>query len=712
MAFLAPLFFVGLVAIAVPIIVHLIQRERKEVIEFPSLMFLRQIPYQSVERRRIHNWPLLLLRAAAMLLFIAAFSRPFLKRDTVQAASSTTGAREVVILLDHSASMGYADRWDRARDAARRVVSTLGGEDRATLVLFGRGVEEAVRATSDRGQLESAIADAKVSSDGTRYAPALRWAQSKLTQSALPRKEVTLISDFQKTGWERQEEIHFPEGTRFEPVSVATPGVSDVSVTTATFQRGAFSGEERVGVTVGLTNRGSTPVQKLPVRLEVDGRVIDTRLANLDSNASASVSFPALTVSDLSMRGTVHAGSDQLAANNAFHFVLSPSRPVSVLVVQAEGEPTSGDDSPSYFLTTALSISTQPPFRTDVLPVSKVTAASLERRALVVLNDTTSLPTQTSDLIRRFVEQGGGLLAVVAERTPWAGEAPLLPGKLGAPVQRLRGGASGTLGFLDYSHKIFELFKDPRNGNFSAARFHTYRTLQPAPTDRVLARFDDGAVAMAERRVGSGRVIAWTSSLDLDWTDFPQKMLFPVFAPLVATYLARYEEPASWHTVGRVLDVSVPLAAIVREGTAGDTASAPLKPSGVIVSPSGEQSTLGEGGVPSIELAEQGFYSVRMQGTGERRPFAVAVNLDPAESDLTPLEPHEFANSVAGRAAVTPTGQSLEHPELTPADIEKKQSVWWFLLVGGALALLAEALLSNRLSRKFGVGFLQMGTRA
>jgi hypothetical protein len=67
--------------------------------------------------------------------------------------------------------------------------------------------------------------------------------------------------------------------------------------------------------------------------------------------------------------------------------------------------------------------------------------------------------------------------------------------------------------------------------------------------------------------------------------------------------------------------------------------------------------------------------------------------------------------SATGRAAVTVTGQSLEHPDLTPADIEKKQSNWWFLLVGGVMALVVEAGLSNRLSRKFGRGFLQMGPR-
>jgi hypothetical protein len=68
MGLLTPLFLVGLAGLAVPVIIHLIQRERKTVVEFPSLMFLRRIPYQSVRRRNIRNWPLLLLRLAALAL--------------------------------------------------------------------------------------------------------------------------------------------------------------------------------------------------------------------------------------------------------------------------------------------------------------------------------------------------------------------------------------------------------------------------------------------------------------------------------------------------------------------------------------------------------------------------------------------------------------------------------------------------------------------
>src|SRR5262249_48719918 len=154
--------------------------------------------------------------------------------------------------------------------------------------------------------------------------------------------------------------------------------------------------------------------------------------------------------------------------------------------------------------------------------------------------------------------------------------------------------------------------KQPHSGDFTAARFLRYRTLQPAASDRVLARFDDGGAAVVERRVGTGRVIAVTSTLDKSWNDVVIKPVFLPVLHLTGRYLAQYEEPEAWYTVGRMLDVAAPLAQIVREGAAGDTTSPARKPSGVAVSPSGEQRTIGEGGTQSIELEEQGFYSVRM----------------------------------------------------------------------------------------------------
>src|SRR5215475_10821303 len=114
MSFLAPFFLVASAAVAIPIFVHLIQRERSRVVQFPSLMFVQKIPYQSVRRRRIRHWSLLLMRCAAILMIAAAFARPFL-RSAAAATAAAGGSRELVVVLDRSASMGFGDHWQKAR---------------------------------------------------------------------------------------------------------------------------------------------------------------------------------------------------------------------------------------------------------------------------------------------------------------------------------------------------------------------------------------------------------------------------------------------------------------------------------------------------------------------------------------------------------------------------------------------------------------------
>src|ERR1700694_2361278 len=124
MGFLVPAFFAGLAALAVPVLIHLINRERKVVIQFPSLMFLQKIPYKSVRRQKLRHLLLLALRCLALAILVAAFTRPFLARHA-SVGLALTGARERVVLLDRSYSMGYGDHWKRAQDAAKAAVREL-----------------------------------------------------------------------------------------------------------------------------------------------------------------------------------------------------------------------------------------------------------------------------------------------------------------------------------------------------------------------------------------------------------------------------------------------------------------------------------------------------------------------------------------------------------------------------------------------------------
>jgi hypothetical protein len=687
MSFLAPAFLVGLLAIAVPVLIHLIQRERLRTVEFPSLMFLRKIPYQSVRRRRIRHWMLLAMRIAALALIVAAFARPFIRGRQAVAQSSST-AREVVVLLDRSYSMGYGTHWERARRAAADTVRGLGGADRVSLVLFGTGAEMAVRSTTDRAPVVAAIDSAQVGAGGTRFGPALKLAQSVLAESRLARREIVLVSDFQRSAWKREDAISLSPGTSFKPVSVAETPTSNVVLLTTTLTRGSFAGQERVTVAAALSNHGSAPAHPA-VTLEIEGRTIQTEDVELAADGSGSVTFAPVSLPAQGTRGTVRVASDLLSQDNTAHFVAAPAQSIATLIVE---RPDAGRDA-SLYLRRALGVGRAPVFETKVVGVNQIREEDWLGRQVVIFNDV-PVTTTLAARARRFVESGGGLLAVFGDRASWPDEGGnALVGRLGAPVDRVTG-QLGSLASLDYSHPVFEVFGAPRSGDFSVARFFRYRGMTMPDGASVLARYDDGAVALGEATVGRGRAMIWTSTLDNTWNDLVVKPVFLPFAHLIVRHLARFEERPPFSVVGQVVDLSA----------IGSTAPVPAQVANargrnfeMALTPSGRRIALSEGDHPGvIELTEEGFYELHSQAGGSDKSVSLAANVDTAESDLTAIDPQELAAALTGRGRSEVPAAA---PPALPEDAERRQTVWWYLLLAGLVLLAIETIVSNRLSR-------------
>src|ERR671935_2441464 len=99
MSFLNPFFLLGLAALAVPVLVHLVRRTRARKVQFPALVFVRQVPQRTIRRRTLQNILLLLLRCLAILLIVIAFTRPFFSGGSAAKQSTAPGA--TVILVDN-----------------------------------------------------------------------------------------------------------------------------------------------------------------------------------------------------------------------------------------------------------------------------------------------------------------------------------------------------------------------------------------------------------------------------------------------------------------------------------------------------------------------------------------------------------------------------------------------------------------------------------
>ena len=701
MSFLAPVLLAGLAALAIPVIVHLVQRERRRVVEFPSLMFLRKIPYQSVRRRAIRHWPLLLLRLLALILIVFAFARPYLPGASISAASAG-GGRDVIVLLDRSFSMGYGDRWARAQDEARRVVRALGPDDRATLALFAADVEIAVQSSAERGALLGAIARAEPTAASTRYGPAVRAAGGLLAASEAPRRDVVMISDFQQSGWDRAQDHRLPPGVAFTATTVAEAGAANAGVAGLTLERLGQAGRDQVRVTARIANHGEVPIANRPVALEVDGRRVETGHATVPPRSSGAVEFGPFALGGNAARVTIRLDHDPLPIDDQFHAVVSRAAPVPVLIIESVNP---SPDS-SLYLAGALAVARTPPFDTRVTRVDRVTPADVERAAVVVLNDSRPPAGPGARSLEARVRAGAGLLVVLGGQATWPPGAPdLLPGILEGLVDR-SGTRGGALGYVDYGHPVFEIFRQPRSGDLTAPRVFRYRTI--APSGPVIARFDDGTPAIVERRVERGTVLAWASTLDSHWNDLALKPVFVPFVHEALKHLAHYVEPRPWLVVGDVFD---PAALVAPGGPAAgmDPADLAIVPPGggrepLALDEAGPRASGGAGptaaGAPGrtrlARLTEAGFHHVRPLAAGAADVAMVAVNVSAAESDLAPLDTAEFVRAMT--AGTAPRGAGAVQ-DLGATGIERRQRLWWYLLAAGLILLVAEGVVASRLPR-------------
>lgn len=687
MSFLAPLFAVGLAALAIPILVHLVHKERKETTLFPSLMFLLRTPYQHSRRQRIRDWLLFLTRAMVFILLVAAFARPVFDRPPDAAIAATTGGREVVILLDRSFSMRVGDRWSRAQAAARQALDGLGPADRGTLILFSDQARAVREEGGARTELRATVDSVSPGDAATRYAPALILARRTVAQSELPKREVIVISDFQRSGWDVGEEARLPAGTTVTPVDVASSGVADRAVRAVELRRSLADGRERITVTARVSNVGPA-ARGIEARLEVAGRTVATNRLDLASDAGGVVTFESLAIPETPQQAAIRITPDALPGDDVLHFILERAPSIPVLVV--EGGAPGGDRD--VYLHRALEIGERPSFDITSRRSSQLGAADFAGKRLVIMNNASWPQGDLGRRLETFVRGGGGLLVVAGDAvtaTSWPargnGVLPVAPGD----VRDRMSNKGAVLGFIDRSHPALSLFGGAQSGDLSAARFYRYRAFDS--DSGVLARFDDGSVAVLEQRTGTGRTVIVASSFDGLWNDLPRQPVFLPFVHQLAQYASGYRAGRSVYEVGDAVDLQ-------GVGPAVSDSSGARGLSYVAVSPLGSRLRIGGSlGEPALIPAEAGVYEVRPAGAPGARPRLVAVNIPARELDLARFDPTRLTHSVSQIS-----DESTENGGGVASDLaerERKQSVWWYLLLIAGTLLVVESVLAHRLSR-------------
>ena len=673
MSFLTPLFFLGVAALAAPILVHLVRRTRARKVQFPALVFVRQVPQRTIRRRTLQNVLLLLLRCLAILLIVIAFTRPFFSGGS--SAKENTAAGATVILVDNSLSMRREPLFAEAQKRAEGAVDDARNGEQLALLSFDKRYAILNRFTPDKNRLRTAIGSLTAGWDGTDYEQALRGAESLLgeIQTTGP-KRIVMISDFQAPGWSQNTAtFKLANSTQLTTIDVAgNEPVPNVAVTNVEARGVVFGQKYLDNLAVHVSNFGDAPRDHIQIDFQINEQTVEKRDISLNSRDAKVIEFSGFNLNEGANRCTIDIVSGDFAPDNRFYLTLRRETQAKALIVES----ASRGRSDSLHLQSALTTNDDLPFTFTLKSTGTVDPTSIPEYALVVLNDAGPISGGFADALTKFVDAGGQVIVSTGPRTTvdsFNSMQRLMPATLREAVET-KAGESVAITNVKFDHPIFEVFQE--SGRLAAAHVIGYFRSEPTANATVLARFEDGSPALVESRTGKGRVLLFTSSLGPSWNDLPLTPLYLPFIHQMVRYAGAREDNA-WYGLGQTFTV--------RKEANGQLPPVDT-PAGARLS---EVRNTPDGDL-LVTARELGFYRLRYGNS----PGFAAVDTDGAEGDFTKLN---FADFVAGVTGGTGNGEGNDaNRNLSGEEVEGRQRVWWSLLLLALLLLVAESVLARR----------------
>ncbi len=657
MGFLAPWFLAGLAVAALPLWLHLLRQFKRTPLPFSSLMFFERRVQSSTKHRRLRYLTLLSLRLLLLILLVLAFANPFVTRVLPASGKRTL----TVIAVDRSFSMRAGNRMARAKGEAEGVIRSLGGRDMAQVIAFDAHVESLTSMDTNHPALTEAV-DSIQPGDLTSSYGELARALRILASSKGTRLQVHLFSDMQQSSMPSNfRDLQLGPDTSLilhsaESGNVANWAVESVNTAARIFE----TKHTKLDATIAGWQTPSAPKK---VTLLLDGRPVASQDISISANGHASVQFLGFDVPYGAHRGALEiTPHDDLAADDRFQFSVEHVDPKPVLFLYAGGRGRS-----AFYYKAALESSGDTGLRVEPFAVEQVSNRDLTPYAFVVLNDVGELDAQATQKICNYVQAGGAALIVAGPATLRAGRLPLSSGRPSPDTQ-----AQG-IGAVDDQNPAMA-----GGGHFQNVQFFGATHIAFKPGAAVIAKLANGTPLLTEEKMGEGRALIFSSTLDNSTNDFPLHASYLPFVAQTARYLSGTEEAMGSAVAGSPISL---------RRTAADKTAAD------VISPDGKHPlTLKEATTAlSFDLLGEGFYEIGRAG-GQRR--SIAVHADRRESNLQPVpaETLELWRNTGGTTFRQAEG-------VTPDQVQPF-SFWRYLMILALVAAVAESMFGSQYLRK------------
>lgn len=747
--FVNPALAIGAALAAVPLIIHLLNRQRHKPTPWAAMRFVMAAYKQTRRRVQLENLLLLLLRMAAIAVLALAVARPFSGSEG-PLSGLTESRRDIAIVIDASASTGYRSEVDtvfeRITERARDLVAELDGSrgDRA-FVLQG-GSWPRTMAWGDPAEALVAIDSLTIPTDeeidlASALGEVLEFAKEEAASTNQGRVEIHVLTDMQRNVFTQDFGTNPVEGgetadeggsaqqaTRLFDVldqlaelslvvnveDLASSGElpPNLSVASVDLEGPLLGPGAPVEVRVQVANHGPSTKAAVRVALEVDGIRRPSQVVDVEGLSEADAIFPIVFESAGTHVLRALLEGDRLAADDERYQVVQVPQSVRVLMVNGAPssdfekdaaarlmvvlEPLIGEDTP---------FGGASPFAPREVELRQLEGGDVELADfdLIWLVNVESVSPELTAALEEQVAAGASLVLSLGDRVQIdafnarffrADGSGLSPAELDRRVSV----ASRRQGYyrikeFDEQHPALELFAEERwTSLLTEAPFYEFIAARPIESARNLAKLDDASSSplFLEREYDRGRVFLWTSTFDESWTRFPT--WGPTLVPFVYDFVRFAGTPEA---PSGSLEPGDAFIAEVRSFPRAVELIMPGDGRRVIdtepVEVPGNRWLL-----PTIEgpdTARAGLYRLKTEGAGE---LAFAVQIPEVESRLARLSPEELEGLHSALKAREFGQESTSEDGLPP----RRGELWRGLALFVLFALVAESLWSAWIGRR------------
>ncbi len=636
--FANPALAIGVFALGVPLLIHLLTRRTPKNMTFPSLRFLLAARAHQSRLYHVRHILLLLVRTALLLLILLAFLRPTLMQGSGRSQDPKAG-RTTIILMDVSASMEYryagVSPLTQAKAAATTLLDHYGKVDQFNLILMGATPDSSFDEPSDNlFLLRRDIRNATVRQECPNIGAAIAEAVSQL-KAAAGSKHICFISDFQRTNWSSVDFGKIEPDVELVFLPVGPERAENCAVTDVAIRPGSPTVSENIEIVCKVANYSDRP-HRLPVEMRFRDSESFKQELELEPQSTVSTSFHLRIHNSGQYEGRVFIPEDGLEIDNQRYFILSLAEKIGVLVVTDDDR--TREQSGARFLVNAIN-----PFEearqaaavATVIPSSELNPAALAAAQVVVLSDIHELSRRSGEALLEYLKSGGSAVYFhvgsagsqnLDHLAAWSEGNLTLPFKLTGQIDLSQRGGHASLAQGNFDNDILRKFREaPELGELRFQRF--FSTERIKQKGQVLLQYDDGNIAMAQTVVGGGTLLLCNFSCSLSHSDLARHTLFVPLIHEIVKGLRPSTGRRNAFLVGEPCYTTIPPVA--------DTDPLEFKnPAGQAIEGNLDK---GQGGTAVFfpKTNACGFYRVHASG---KVAGSIAVNVDPLESNLEKLD--------------------------------------------------------------------------